>query len=121
MLSVPTGTTKVSSTSTTSRSDAASHGLENEDGYRVLHIVDESLPLVSGYAVRTKGITDAQIALGNTPVVLTGPTHQLRDTAAKDIALDGVSYIRTPTPTGIRRRAIQQRWPVARELSIISA
>jgi glycogen synthase len=87
--------------------------------YRVLHVVDESLPLVSGYAIRTNGIAHAQVALGNTPVVLTGPTHQLRDGKAADISIDGVSYVRTPTPRGLAHRAIAQRWPVARELAII--
>jgi glycogen(starch) synthase len=88
-------------------------------GYRVLHIVDESLPLISGYAIRTDGLTQAQMVLGNKPVVLTGPTHQLRDANAKDTAINGVSYIRTPTPVGLPHRAIQRRWPVARELSIV--
>lgn len=89
--------------------------------YRILHVVDESLPLVSGYAIRTKGITHAQTALGNTPVVVTGPTHQLRDSRAANISIDGVAYVRTPTPGGLARRAIAQRWPVARELAIIRA
>ena len=88
--------------------------------YRVLHVVDESLPLVSGYAIRTKGITHAQMALGNAPVVLTGPTHQFRDPAAKNTIIDGVPYVRTPTPKRLYRSAIQRRWPVARELAIIS-
>ena len=88
--------------------------------YRVLHVVDESLPLVSGYAIRTNGITHAQMALGNAPTVLTGPTHQFRDPTAKNTIIDGVSYVRTPTPKRLYRGAIQQRWPVARELAIIS-
>src|SRR5579864_2512113 len=92
---------------------------ERRRPYKVLHIVDESLPLISGYAIRTNGITHTQRALGNMPFVLTGPTHQLRDKSASDITVDAVSYVRTPTPTGFSYRAIQQRWPVARELAIV--
>jgi glycogen synthase len=99
--------------------DTPARDLPRTGACRVLHVVDESLPLVSGYAVRTNGITHAQMTLGNTPVVLTGPTHQFRDPTAKDIIIDGVSYVRTPAPTGLYRRAIQQRWPIVRELAII--
>ena len=87
--------------------------------YRVLHVVDESLPLVSGYAIRTSGITHAQMVLGNQAVVLTSPAHQIREDSAKDTVIDDVKYCRTPLPSGLIHHAIRQRWPIARELSIV--
>lgn len=77
------------------------------------------MPLVSGYAIRTCGITSAQSALGNAPVVLTGPNHQFRDPTAKDEVIDHVSYIRTASPTGLARHAMLQRWAGGRELAIV--
>lgn len=87
--------------------------------YRVLHVVDESLPLVSGYAIRTNGIVQAQRMLGHEPTVLTGPTHQIRAAGACDDVIDGVPYLRTPLLGGTPERALRRRWPVARELAIV--
>lgn len=70
--------------------------------------------------MRTNGITSAQAALGYEPVVLTGPTHQLRDVSAQDMVIDGVRYIRTRTPERLARRVMEQRWPVAREMAIVN-
>jgi len=42
---------------------------------RVLHILDHSAPLQSGYVSRTLGILRAQRALGFDPVCLTTPRH----------------------------------------------
>jgi PEP-CTERM/exosortase A-associated glycosyltransferase len=92
--------------------------LEVRRVYRVLHVVDESLPLVSGYAIRTNGIVQAQRMLGHAPTVLSGPTHQVREPGATDISIDGVPFLRTPL-SGVAERALAARWPVARELSII--
>jgi PEP-CTERM/exosortase A-associated glycosyltransferase len=100
--------------------DASSHDGEPVSGYRILHIVDESLPLASGYATRTNGMTRAQAILGDQPCVLTGPTHQLRDVTAQDTVIDGVPYVRTPNPKGATRYVIERRWPIGRELAIIT-
>jgi PEP-CTERM/exosortase A-associated glycosyltransferase len=89
--------------------------------YRVLHVVDESLPLVSGYAIRTNGIVQAQAALGNHPVVLTSPVHQSRDNGAVETTIDRVKYLRTPMPGSLSGAAIRKRWPVFRELSLVNA
>lgn len=60
----------------------------------VLHIVDHSLPVVSGYSTRTLGIVTFQTALGLRPVVLTSPKH---GPAALDREeLDGIPHYRTP-------------------------
>jgi PEP-CTERM/exosortase A-associated glycosyltransferase len=102
-----------------SQRDASCGGDIAAGKYRVLHVVDESLPLVSGYAVRTSGIVQAQLALGNSPMVLTGPAHQIREEGATDTVIGGVAYLRTPLPPGISQRALRGRWPLARELAIV--
>lgn len=86
---------------------------------RILHVVDESLPLVSGYAVRTSGIVGAQLALGDAPVVVSGPNHQVRYPGATDEVINSVRYLRTQLDEGIGVRALRGRWPVARELYIV--
>lgn len=93
---------------------------EGTTGYKVLHVVDESLPLVSGYAIRTNGIVQAQRMLGNTPTVLTGPAHQIRSAGASDTVIDGVPYVRTSLSGGLSERALRARWPIARELAIVN-
>jgi len=42
---------------------------------RILHILDHSLPLQSGYVIRTLGIVNQQRALGWEPVLLTSGKH----------------------------------------------
>lgn len=42
---------------------------------KVLHILDHSLPAMSGYSFRSQSIVQAQRALGLDPVVLTSPRH----------------------------------------------
>jgi glycogen(starch) synthase len=61
---------------------------------RILHILDHSLPMHSGYTFRTRAILKAQIALGLEVRGITG----LRHTAAGPLAeeADGLPFHRTP-------------------------
>lgn len=61
----------------------------------VLHVLDHSLPVVSGYSSRSRSIVDAQMRLGLRPVVLTSPKHPLAGPAHE--VLDGVPHYRTPS------------------------
>jgi len=65
---------------------------------RILHILDHSLPLQSGYVFRTLGIVNQQRALGWEPVLLTSGKHYAPGPARERI--DGWEFLRTPTPTG---------------------
>ena len=60
---------------------------------KILHVLDHSVPLFSGYSFRSLSIIHAQKALGLRPVVLTSPKHG----SAKDDweELDGIRYYRT--------------------------
>jgi PEP-CTERM/exosortase A-associated glycosyltransferase len=66
---------------------------------RVLHVLDHSLPIGSGYSYRSRSIVTFQKQLGFEPVVLTSPKHgSARD---KREVIDGIPHYRTG-PTGGR-------------------
>jgi len=67
---------------------------------RVLHILDHSAPLQSGYVSRTLGILRAQRKLGFDPVCLTTPRHSA-DAGEPDSDFEEVMdfrFHRTATP-----------------------
>jgi PEP-CTERM/exosortase A-associated glycosyltransferase len=80
---------------------------------RILHILDHSLPLQSGYVYRTLGIVNQQRALGWEPVLLTSGKHYARGPARERIG--EWEFLRTAMPTGISAKL-----PWLRELKIIS-
>ena len=61
---------------------------------RILHILDHSLPLHSGYTFRTRAIVKAQLAMGWEVICLTGPRHA-RDGPDPEM-VDGITFYRTP-------------------------
>jgi PEP-CTERM/exosortase A-associated glycosyltransferase len=65
---------------------------------RVLHILDHSLPLQSGYVYRTLGIVGQQRALGWEPVLLTSGKHYAPGPPRERI--DGWEFLRTPVLSG---------------------
>ena len=65
---------------------------------RILHVLDHSLPLHSGYTFRTRAILKAQVARGYEVMGITGLRHAAEGPASETI--DGLTFARTP---GIRR------------------
>ncbi len=65
---------------------------------RVLHILDHSLPLHSGYAFRTRAIMAAQLAQGLEVRGITGLRHAAEGAAVESI--DGLTFHRTPGTAG---------------------
>jgi len=63
---------------------------------RILHILDHSLPLQSGYAFRTRAIVKAQLAQGCEVACLTGPRHAAEGPDPE--VVDGITFYRTPRP-----------------------
>ena len=61
---------------------------------RVLHILDHSLPLHSGYAFRTAAILREQRALGYTTLQMTTPRHGAHAQAVEEAG--GFAFTRTP-------------------------
>jgi len=63
---------------------------------RILHVLDHSLPLQSGYTFRTRAIVKAQLQRGWEVACLTGP-RQGQQGAETEI-VDGITFHRTPVP-----------------------
>jgi PEP-CTERM/exosortase A-associated glycosyltransferase len=61
---------------------------------RVLHVLDHSLPLHSGYTFRTRAILKAQQAAGIEVRAITGLRHSADGPAVEEI--DGLTFHRTP-------------------------
>ncbi len=63
----------------------------------ILHLLDHSLPLHSGYAFRSQGLLQAQQAMGFHPVILTGPKHEQswKGTWAEVEEINGLAHYRT--------------------------
>jgi glycogen synthase len=85
----------------------------------VLHVLDHSFPVLSGYSVRSRNLIAAQQRNGELVRVVTGPLHEVDDPASHEMVLDGVSYARTPIATRIAKSALRARWPIIREREVI--
>ncbi|MBT5047929.1 MAG: glycosyltransferase, exosortase A system-associated [Rhodospirillaceae bacterium] len=81
---------------------------------RILHILDHSIPLQSGYTFRTLSILQQQRALGWETFHLTSPKHTRPFVAQEEV--DGWSFYRTPPIEGPGAKL-----PVLRELALINA
>jgi PEP-CTERM/exosortase A-associated glycosyltransferase len=80
---------------------------------KVLHVLDHSLPVLSGYSTRSFSIVSFQRALGLEPVVLTTPKHQRPGPAREEI--DGIVHHRTAASAG---RGV--RMPYVGELALMA-
>ena len=85
----------------------------------ILHVLDHSWPVLSGYSVRSRNLITAQHRLGQTIIVVTGPLHELDDPTNSDIAIDGVLYTRTLIAGTLASPALRRRWPLIREWEIV--
>lgn len=85
---------------------------------RILHILDHSLPLQSGYVYRTLGIVNQQRAIGWQPVLVTSGKHHVFAPPGEPIAgrerIGDWEFFRTPKPAGLAATL-----PAAGELAII--
>lgn len=70
--------------------------------YRILHVLDHSIPLHSGYTFRSAAILREQRALGWDTYHLTGP-RQIECTVAEEV-VDGLHFYRTAQPAGLMSR-----------------
>lgn len=68
---------------------------------RILHVLDHSLPLHSGYTFRTRAIMKAQAAMGWDVAGITGVRHQPGNGSS---VVEGLTFHRTP---------VTARWPGA--------
>ena len=63
---------------------------------RILHVLDHSIPLQSGYTFRTRAILKEQQALGWETLQVTGPKHNLGESVAAVEEVDGLTFHRSP-------------------------
>lgn len=79
----------------------------------ILHILDHSIPLHSGYTFRTRAILEQQRALGWHTSHITSIKHTAAKALEEDI--DGLHFYRTPQPTGLMAKL-----PILNQLSVIN-
>lgn len=80
---------------------------------KILHVLDHSIPLHSGYTFRTRSILKQQHALGWETVHVTSPKHGDFDNKVEMI--DGLTFYRTEVPTGI-----SSKLPVLNQLGLVN-
>ena len=81
---------------------------------RVLHVLDHSIPLQSGYAFRTRAILHEQRRMGWETFHLTSPKHAAPGGPQEEV--DGLHFYRTPKNAGALDRI-----PFVRELLLMRA
>lgn len=81
----------------------------------VLHVLDHSIPLQSGYTFRTRAILREQHALGWTTTQVTSPKHNLGKSAPPVEQVDGLDFYRCDGTQGLWTSL-----PVAGQWSVIS-
>lgn len=86
---------------------------------RILHVLDHSLPLRSGYSIRSRGLIRGQRNAGFSPQAVTGPLHQVDDPGAEETIIDGIRYGRTPLTSDWRERIVRSRVPLLREMTVV--
>lgn len=81
---------------------------------RILHVLDHSIPLHSGYTFRTASILREQRALGWETFHITSPKQG--ETKATEESVDGLDFYRTAGGTGLMAEL-----PVGREVALMKA
>ena len=83
---------------------------------KVLHVLDHSIPLQSGYTFRTRAILRQQRAFGWDTAHVTSAKHY--GASADEETVDGLHFYRTPAASGLRARlpAVNQ-WAIVGALS----
>ena len=81
---------------------------------RILHVLDHSIPLHSGYTFRTAALLRGQRALGWETFHITSPKQGICKAAEEEA--DGLHFYRTPNGTGLLADL-----PVGREVALMKA
>ena len=82
--------------------------------FRILHVLDHSIPMQSGYTFRTRAILREQSRLGWETFHLTSPKHTAPGPAQEDV--DGLRFYRTAPAPGAASRI-----PGVREFTLMRA
>jgi PEP-CTERM/exosortase A-associated glycosyltransferase len=85
---------------------------------RILHVLDHSIPLQSGYTFRSRAILKEQRALGWETAQLTSPKHNQGGTPPATEEVDGLTFYRCPDADGLMSRLpILGQWRVIQVLT----
>ena len=79
---------------------------------KILHVLDHSIPLHSGYTFRTRSILNQQHTLGWETWHVTSPKQGECGSPVEDV--DGLRFYRTPVPRGL-----SSKLPVLNQLGLI--
>ncbi len=83
---------------------------------KILHILDHSIPLHSGYTFRTLAILQEQQKLGWETFHVTSAKHSATTTSIEDV--DGFTFYRSEIPTGsMAKIPILNQWTIVQSLS----
>jgi PEP-CTERM/exosortase A-associated glycosyltransferase len=84
---------------------------------KILHVLDHSIPLQSGYTFRTRAILNEQRALGWQTAQITGPKHNLDKQVPATEVVDGLQFYRCEDAAGLMQRLpLLGQWSVIRVL-----
>ncbi len=86
---------------------------------RVLHVLDHSWPVHTGYSIRSLHLIAAQYRLGLRPQALTGPLQIVDDPNAAETIVENITYRRTPFRGKFSEWAISRRRPILREAAVV--
>jgi PEP-CTERM/exosortase A-associated glycosyltransferase len=87
--------------------------------FRVLHVLDHSWPVHTGYSLRSLHLVAAQYRLGLRPRAVSGPLQMADDPKAIDTVVGEISYYRTPYAGRFSEWAISRRRPLLREVAVV--
>jgi PEP-CTERM/exosortase A-associated glycosyltransferase len=83
---------------------------------KILHILDHSIPLHSGYTFRTKAILEQQRKLGWETFHVTSPKHNVATASIE--AVDGFTFYRSENPKGLlATMPILDQWTIVQSLA----
>jgi PEP-CTERM/exosortase A-associated glycosyltransferase len=86
---------------------------------RILHVLDHSWPVHSGYSIRSLHLIAAQYRLGLRPRALTGPLQIVDDPEAVETVVENITSSTTPLRGEFSEWAISRRRPILREAAIV--
>ncbi len=82
---------------------------------KILHILDHSIPLHSGYTFRTKAILEQQRKLGWQTLQITSAKHKLAEAAIEEV--DGLTFYRSePIKGWLAKLPILNQWAIVLSL-----
>jgi PEP-CTERM/exosortase A-associated glycosyltransferase len=83
---------------------------------RILHILDHSIPLHSGYTFRTLAILEQQRKLGWETFHVTSAKHSVATAPVEEV--DGFTFYRSETPQGLMANMpVLEQWAIVQSLS----